>query len=221
MKISIIVFTLDEIDGIKIILPQIKKEWYDELLIVDGNSTDGTISYLEENNYNYFVQTEKGVNAAFREAVQKTTGDIIIMFAPDGNSLPEMIPKLVEKINEGFDISIASRYFQDAKSYDDDFVTAFGNWMFTSLFNFLFETKYTDVLGMYRAYRREFLMRHLTDTKSMSWGTCLLARATREHLKIIEISGDEPKRIGGQRKMRPLVNGLNELYVIISEAFKK
>jgi glycosyltransferase involved in cell wall biosynthesis len=222
MTVSVIVFTLDEIDGIKVILPQIKKEWYDQLLIVDGNSTDGTIEYYKEHNYDYFIQKEKGSNAAFKEAMQRITGDIVIMFAPDGNSLPEMIPQLSDQIiNHGYDIAIASRYLKDAKSYDDDIVTSFGNWMFTTLFNVLFRTKYTDVLGMYRAYKRDWLMSHLDNTKSMSWGTCFLARSKRENLKVIEIPGDEPKRIGGQRKMRPLINGYHELRTIITEAFKK
>ena len=39
----IIVLTLDEIDGVKAIMPKVKKEWADEIVFVDGGSKDGTV----------------------------------------------------------------------------------------------------------------------------------------------------------------------------------
>ncbi len=222
MKVSLIVFTLNEIEGVKVIMPKIKKEWCDQILFVDGGSTDGTIEYLKENKYDYFIQREKGMSAAFKEAVPKTTGDIVIMFAPDGNSITETIPELSDKIiNQGYDISIGSRYFNGIKSDDDDMVTRFGNWMFTSLFNFFFKTNFADVLNMYRAYKRDWLIQHVNDTDSLSWGTSLLATAVRENLMIIEVASYEPARIGGSRKMSPLVNGFSELCMVLKEGIKK
>ena len=43
MSTAVIVLTLDEIDGVNIIMPQVKKEWAEEIVFVDGGSTDGTI----------------------------------------------------------------------------------------------------------------------------------------------------------------------------------
>ncbi|MBL7047349.1 MAG: glycosyltransferase, partial [Candidatus Marinimicrobia bacterium] len=127
MKVTLLIFTWDEIDGMRAIMPQIKKEWYDQLIIVDGGSTDGTIEYAKEHGYYLFVQKERGAGAAFIEAMEKVTGDVVITFSPDGNSDPERIPPLIEKMKEGYDIVIVSRYLNGAKSYDDDIVTAFGN----------------------------------------------------------------------------------------------
>lgn len=47
MKITLLIPTLNEIDGMKAIMPRIKKEWYAQLLIVDGGSTDGTLEYCK------------------------------------------------------------------------------------------------------------------------------------------------------------------------------
>ncbi len=219
MKVSLVFLTLNEIDGMKEILPHIKKEWYDQLIIVDGDSSDGTFEYAKENGYFIFKQKEKGAGAAFIEAMEKVTGDIVILFSPDGNSIPEKIPELVKKMEEGYDMVICSRYLDGAKSYDDDLITAFGNWMFTTLTNLVFGAKITDSLVMYRAYKRSVIDELKIDTKSTSWGGQLLFRAIKKKLKIAEIPGDEPARIGGVRKMSPLKNGLCELGMIAREFF--
>jgi len=217
VKVSLVIFTWNEIDGMKVIMPKIKKEWYDELIIVDGGSTDGTIEYAREHGYYIFVQKEKGSGAAFIEAMEKATGDVVIIFSPDGNSDPSRIPPLIEKIKEGYDIVIVSRYLDWAKSHDDDHVTAFGNWFFTKLVNLLFGSKITDLLVMYRAFKRNLVKDLEINTKTSAWGTQFLTRAIKRHLKIGEIPGDEPARIGGIRKMHPVKNGTLELLRILRE----
>ena len=217
MKVTLILLTLNEIDGMRVIMPQIKKEWYDQLIIADGGSTDGTIEYAKEHGYELFVQKNKGSGAAFLEAMQRATGDIVIVFSPDGNSLPDRIPPLIEKMKEGYDLVIVSRYLDGAKSYDDDAITAFGNWMFTKMVNILFGSNITDMLVMYRAFKRDLIKELGIYTYSSSWGTEILLKAIKRGKRIGEIPGDEPPRIGGVRKMHPLRNGILELARIIKE----
>ena len=40
MSSLLVIPTLNEVDGMKQVIPLIKKEWVDEILIVDGGSTD-------------------------------------------------------------------------------------------------------------------------------------------------------------------------------------
>lgn len=221
MKVTLVIFTMNEVDGMKAIMPQIEKEWYDELIVVDGGSTDGTVEYAKEHGYFIFIQKEKGAGAAFREAVEKASGEIVITFSPDGNCLPDKIPELVKKIREGYDLVTASRYLQGAKSYDDDIFTAFGNWMFTRIINLLFWNRYTDLLSMYRGFKKDMIKDLNAYTNTPCWGTIILLRAIKKGLKITEIPADEPKRISGERKMQPLVNGSCELFIIFKEFLKR
>ena len=48
MATDLLVLTLNEIDGFKKIMPEIKKEWVDNIVIVDGGSTDGTIEQAKK-----------------------------------------------------------------------------------------------------------------------------------------------------------------------------
>ena len=165
MKTTLFIPTLNEIDGVKVIMPQVKREWVDEIIFLDGNSTDGTADWLRGQGYRVIPQQSKGLALAYWECFDAMAGDVIIVFTPDGNSIPEIIPALVEKMKEGYDLVIASRYLGRAKSQDDDLITGFGNWMFTRMMNLLFGTKYTDVCVSYRAFKMS-LVRSLDLTRS-------------------------------------------------------
>jgi hypothetical protein len=147
-------------------------------------------------------------------------GDVIIVFTPDGNSVPEAIPALVNKMKEGYDLVVASRYLGHARSQDDDAITGFGNWMFTRLMNTLFGSNYTDVLVSYRAFKVS-LVKELDLTRSFHplLEQELMVRAFKHGLKTTEIPADEPKRIGGVRKMKIVYNGCAVLYGILRELF--
>jgi glycosyltransferase involved in cell wall biosynthesis len=201
-------------------MPRIKKEWIDEIIVIDGNSTDGTYEYFKENGYFVARQKSKGVTGAHRECLEMATGDIIITFSPDNNSLPELIPVLVEKMKQGYDMVIASRYIGGARSFDDDIITSFGNWMFTKMINVLFHAHYTDTLVMLRAYRTEIVKLLEMDVEKLPVFEVQMAiRCAKKKMKVADIPADEPKRIGGQRKTKPFLNGLAVLYQIIREIF--
>ena len=43
-------------------------------------------------------------------------GDIVVEFNPDGNSIPEDIPRIIAKVSEGYDLVIGSRYRDGARA---------------------------------------------------------------------------------------------------------
>jgi glycosyltransferase involved in cell wall biosynthesis len=152
-SITLFIPVMNEIDGLRAIMPRINREWIDEIFILDGGSTDGSKEFLLSTGYQVVDQKTKGVKGAFWEAFELIRGDVIIPFSPDGNSIPEDIPKLIEKINEGYDMVIASRYLGTTKSQDDDFASFLANRILTGLINIFFCTKYTDGIGMYKAFK--------------------------------------------------------------------
>lgn len=233
MKITLCVLTLNEIDSIKVIMPEVDRSLFDQILVIDGNSTDGTIEWCKEQGYEVYVQKQRGLRQAYLEALPHIRGDVMITFSPDGNSLTSLLPKLVDELKKGWDMVIVSRYLGDAKSEDDSIVTRFGNWMFTTLINVLYSGKYTDAMVIYRGYKKSlFNDLQLTDDKAfripeklfhtrVSVEPLLSVRAARCKLKVTEIPGDEPKRIGGERKLQIIRWGLAFLYQIFFEKLYK
>lgn len=222
-KVTLAIYTLNEIAGLKAILPEIRREWCDEIIVIDGGSTDGTVEFAEQAGLPVYRQTEPRWGGAHREAYRRATGDIIIDFSPDGNSKPELIPALIAKMREGYDMVIASRYTGGAHSEDDTPVTGFGNALFTRLVNLLFGAAFTDSLVIYRAMRRDFLERAgLLDVSLPQCVTVLTCiRAAKTGARTLDIPGDEPKRIGGATKMNPWIDGWRVLSVIVGEYLQR
>ena len=92
---------------------------------------------------------------------------------------------------------------------------------------------YTDAMVIYRAYKKSLIFelgldqdRSFEQEEAMfktkvSWEPLLSIRAARKGLKIAEIPGDEPPRIGGKRKLQILPWGCVFLYQTIREVFVK
>lgn len=231
MKVTLLVPTLNEIDGMKAIMPRVKKEWCDQTIIVDGGSTDGTIEWAREWGYFVYVQKQKGLRHAYTEVLPYIEGDVVITFSPDGNSIPELIPELIDKMKGGCDMVIVSRYLNKAKSKDDNIITAFGNWLFTKTVNLLHRGHYTDAMVIFRAYKTQLvydlelnkgegyrLAEKLFGT-NISWEPLLSVRAAKKKLKVAEIQGDEPARIGGERKLKILKWGAAYYFQFVRELF--
>jgi len=231
MKVTLLVPTLNEIEGMKTIMPKISPDWYDQLLIVDGQSSDGTVEHCREMGYPVIIQQKKGMRQAYREALPHITGDVVLTFSPDGNSIPELIPACIAKLKEGYDMVIVSRYAQGAKSYDDDAVTAFGNKMFTTFINIFHGGHYTDAMVIYRAYKTQLiedldlnedsgyaLPEKLFGT-NISWEPLLSIRCAKQKLRVAEIPGDEPAREGGERKLQVLRWGAAYMFQVFREIF--
>ena len=231
LDFTLIMPTLNEIEGLKHILPQIDRSLFKEIIVVDGRSTDGTIEYCTDQGLTVLIQPGRGIPDAEVHAYNHATGDIIIIFTPDGNSLPNLLPTLCQKMYEGYDMIVASRYIEDARSEDDDILTAIGNKLFTLMVNLLFKANYTDALVGLRAYRRDAIEKmnlpKISSESSLraryfymnSWELGSSIRSARLKLNVLEIPGDEPMRIGGKRKLSIIKNGLGGLVQVLSDFF--
>lgn len=213
-KVTLMLVTWNEIHGLRDCVPKLDRNLIDQVLVLDGGSTDGTVGYCLEQGFEVYVQEKRGIRKAYEEVWPMIRGEIVILFAPDGGSVPEKLDPLIRKMGEGFDMVIVSRYKDDAKSEEDDAVTAFGNWLFNTLINLLHGGRYTDCMVMYRALRTSLPyeldlfsessyqpMERACRTVS-SIEPLMSVRAAHDRLKVDEIPGDEPDRLGGERKLQ-------------------
>lgn len=222
MTVALVIPVLNEAAALPTVLAQIDPGWVDDILFMDGGSTDGSQEIIRRWGHGtLYHQRVPGISNAYWETFPHVRADAILTFSPDGNSPPEAIPRLVQAMQEGYDLVVASRYLPGAGSEDDDLVTAFGNWLFTRAINVLFGSRYTDCLVMFRVYRKSLITELRMDTRLSAFEPQLLIRCAIYGRRVQEIPVREPKRIGGVRKMRIWSNGLDCARLVLGEWLRK
>ena len=89
--------------------------------------------------------------------------------------------------------------------------------MFTFLVNVFFGGKLTDALFGFKIVKKEIFDKINLDGEFLTLEQQMSIKASKLHLKIAEIDGVEPKRIGGKAKMQPLPTGARLSSQIIKE----
>src|SRR4030042_1477634 len=117
-SVSIIIPTYNEKDNIAPLVERIHKAlsgYSYEIILVDDNSTDGTIEIANGLAPRYPVRVivrrdEKGLATAVVHGLKNTSGRIICVMDADLQHPPEIIPDLIKALENGADMAFASRY---------------------------------------------------------------------------------------------------------------
>src|SRR4030042_3815842 len=138
-SISVIICTLNEEMNLPHVLPKIP-QWVDEILLVDGHSTDNTISVAKKlcPQIKVLSQPGKGKGDALKYGSQIATGDVIVDIDADGSTDPEEIPNFIEPLLNGYDFVKGSRFLANGGTADMEAYRKVGNRIFTFMVNRLF-----------------------------------------------------------------------------------
>jgi dolichol-phosphate mannosyltransferase len=118
--ISIVIPTYNERDNIVPLVERLSRTFNShqfEILLVDDNSKDGTVSVAAELAAKYPVKVmvrskERGLATAVMHGIKYAKGDIIGVMDADLQHPPEVNAALLKAIENGADMVIASRYIQ-------------------------------------------------------------------------------------------------------------
>jgi glycosyltransferase involved in cell wall biosynthesis len=221
VPVSVIIPTLNEADNLRHVLPRIP-DWVQEVILVDGYSTDETIPIAREllPHIRILYQEGMGKGAALRTGMAAATGDIVVMLDADGSTDPAELPAFVGALLAGADIVKGSRFLQGGGTDDMPFLRQLGNWGFVILANALFHTQFSDITYGYRAaWRRcaDSLALEIDGWENESVGN---VRAARLGLKVVEVASFEHRRLAGEAKLQTFPAGWVILKGILAERIK-
>jgi glycosyltransferase involved in cell wall biosynthesis len=223
MKSSLIILTLNEIEGVRSLYGRIPFDAVDECFVVDGGSIDGTTEFFMERGIRVVPQAIKGRGEAFRIAVKEAEGDHLVFFSPDGNEDPDDIPRLLKLLIKGYDLAIASRFMPNSQNEEDDLRLpwrAWANRTFTYIANIIWNTNrnyITDTINGYRAIKKEAFNKLNINAPGFVIEYQMSIRAMKLGLKVVEIPTIEGQRIGGESTAESIPTGLLFLRFLLKE----
>jgi len=218
VKVSVIIPALNEAENLPHVLPRIPA-WVDEVILVDGHSTDDTVEVARQvrATIRIVVQQGRGKGAALRTGVAAATGDIVVLLDADGSTDPAEIPAFVGALLAGADLAKGSRFMQGAGTADMSWFRRLGNLGFVWLVRLLFGGQYSDLCYGYNACWMHAVPSLNLDGDGFEIETLINVRALRAGLKITEVASFEAPRIHGESRLRTIPDGWRVLKAICRE----
>jgi glycosyltransferase involved in cell wall biosynthesis len=150
--ISVVIPTLNEAGNIKEAIDTLDRElvYPKEIIIVDGNSTDGTLDIVKHMNCRVIVEPRRGYGLALRRGMMEAKGDVVIMVDGDGTYEFKHVNRLVERMLEtDAEMCMATRMYDPDKAMGlFNFV---GNKIITFCFNMVYKQALSDSQSGFRA----------------------------------------------------------------------
>ena len=109
--LSIVLPAKDEADGLKRLLPALQRQLPGaEILVVDDGSTDATVDVCRTENVRVLRHPySMGNGAAIKTGARHAANGIVVFMDADGQHAPEDIPRLLEKLAEGYEMVVGAR----------------------------------------------------------------------------------------------------------------
>lgn len=219
--ISVVVPALDEAENLPYVLPRIPA-FVDEVILVDGYSTDDTIAVARSlmPTIRVVMQKAPGKGSALTSGFEAATGDIIVMLDADGSTDPAEMHGFIGVLMAGADFAKGSRFMQGGGTSDMPFYRKLGNWGFVLAVRTLFGGSYTDLLYGYNAFWRDVLPHLSLDADGFEIETMMNIRALRAGLVVAEVPSFEEERVFGEGRLRTFPDGWRVLKTIVKELFQ-
>ena len=199
MKVLIIIPAYNEQENIERVVNHLIKDYsqYDYVVINDG-SKDKTSQICHENHYNIIdLPVNLGLAGGFQTGMKyayQNGYDCTVQFDADGQHRPEYIEAMIEKIEEGNDIVIASRFVDEKKPAT---ARMLGSRLITAAIKITSGVKITDPTSGMRMYNKK-LIEVLANNINFGPEPDTVSYLMKMGAKVAEIKAKMDERIAGQ-----------------------
>jgi dolichol-phosphate mannosyltransferase len=203
-RVSVVIPTKNEEGLIGQIVDSVRP-YADEVLVIDGHSSDGTRDIAAAHGARVELDGGKGKGEALRRSMASATGEIVVFIDADGSHDPKDIPALVAPIKAGAaDMVIGSR----GKGGSDElhgtleqFIRYIGSQLIMLAINYRWNVRLTDSQNGFRAVRRDVGLKLGLKANLTTIEQEMLMRALKLGYRVDEIPTHEYERKWGTSKV--------------------
>lgn len=214
--VTAIVIAWNEAEALRLILPALPLDLINELIVVDGGSTDGTAEVAESLGARVVRQPGRGYGDACWAGARAATSDILVFLDGDYADDPaEFSRVLAPVLMKRADLAIGSR---DGPGTEADALPAhqrLGNRLACVLIRLLYRAPVTDI-GSFRAIQREALLGIGMTEMTYGWPVEMVVRAARGGLRIEGVPVRYRKRIGQSKVGGTLTGSIKAAWLMIA-----
>jgi glycosyltransferase involved in cell wall biosynthesis len=223
-------YVTDEIQGLSIIIParneaasigslvrSIRERYpQSEILVVNDGSTDETAAIAREAGADVIGHPHSiGNGAAVKAGARRATGDILVFLDADGQHNPADIPRLLNRLDDGFDMVIGAR--ANSKSHAN-FGRLVANGAYNVVASLVTGRTITDLTSGFRAVRASLFKRFLyLLPNGFSYPTTITMAFIRSGFPIDFVDIDALPR-QGKSHIRPIRDGVRFMVIIFKIA---
>ncbi|MUV90045.1 S-layer glycoprotein N-glycosyltransferase AglJ [Halapricum sp. CBA1109] len=154
--VCVLIPTYNEAAAIGDVVEGFRERGYENVLVMDGHSTDGTREIAERKGARVHTQSGTGQGAgkgqAVREALSLIESPVVLMLDGDATYRPDQAERLLEPIFEGEAEHVIGDRFADMESGAMSRLNQFGNRLINRLFRTIHGKDFADILSGYRAF---------------------------------------------------------------------
>ena len=208
--VSVVIPTLNEAGNILEAVTTIHNDlaYPKEIIIVDGNSTDGTIEIVKDIGYcRLIIEPRRGYGLALRTGMKNAKGNIIVMVDGDGTYEVKHINRMLDKmVEKDVDMVLATRMYDPNKAMG--FMNFLGNRVITWCFDFFYSQFLSDTQSGFRAISHEAIDNVDLTQDDMAYATEMLIKFAKEGYNMVEVPTTYRSRKYGRPKLRRFKSGI-------------
>jgi glycosyltransferase involved in cell wall biosynthesis len=216
MTISVIIPALNEEDSLPWVLQALPWQALEEVLVVDGGSSDRTAALAQAAGARVVLETRRGYGRACASGAQQARGEVLVFLDADGADDPRRVLDLARQVASGqADLALGSRLAGQVQPGAMPWHQRAGNWLCAALITTLYGCHLTD-LSPFRAVCRQRLVE--LDLREMTYGypTEMIVKALRRGWRLAELPVGYRPRLGGRSKISGTFKGsvLATVYIL-------
>ncbi len=215
-SVSLVIPVRNEARNVSWVLEQIATD-IDEIILVDGNSTDVTLITARHARPDVRVVNQQGAGkgSALRTGFLAATGDIIVMMDADGSMSPQEIRHYLHFLTNGYDFVKGSRFISGGGSLDITPFRGLGNWFLLTVFNTAYDAHLTDLCYGFCAFHRRYLDHLQLTATGFEIEAEMTVRAMQAGLRIAEVPSLELPRRTGTSNLHAIRDGIRVLRTVL------